>query len=306
MSNPRRDEIFAQAAKKLRSEFEELSVVPHNALKGHEAEDIIRKFLESHIPKRFSVGAGFILDPLGNISPQTDVIIYDAFNCPVYRASDEASIFPSNNVSVVIEVKSSLDKKELEDAWEKIAAIKGLTKTSPAEGPLLAQTAGVLFAFDSKLTLTKLSEHYRNQFVTKGIGRHIDYVVVLDKGIITLAAKLPGVDGWSPIILEGLGGSQAEGTHLAVSVSQFDEYTLDGFFRLLLTHLTLFRGIVDHPGFQFGEMPIKKKQQMLSYLTSITVEADPEIRDLKLKKYKKHVEEEFGKSPMPADWEKET
>ena len=69
--------------------------MPHNAVKGHEAEEIVKKFLADHIPKRFAVGSGFILDPVGNISRQTDVILYDAFNCSVYRVSNEASIFPS-------------------------------------------------------------------------------------------------------------------------------------------------------------------------------------------------------------------
>ncbi len=46
------------------------------------------------------------------------------------------------------------------------------------------------------------------------------------------------------------------------------------------------------------------KGQMLSYLTSITIEKDPEKRELKLKEYAKQVENEFLKSPIPKNWER--
>ena len=304
MSNARREEIFAQAAKKIRIDFQELSIIPHNALKGHEAESIVKKFLEDHIPKRFSVGGGFVLDPLGNISRQTDIIIYDAFNCPVYRASDDASIFPSNNVAAVVEVKSSLDKNELIDAWDKISAIKALAKSKPSEGPCISQTAGFLFAFDSKISLTKLSEHYVTLFNERGIGHHIDVIIVLDKGILTLIAKLPGIDRWNIMFMEGLGGAVAEGSHIGVSVGLFEEYTLDAFFRILIPRLSLFRHIVDHPGFQFDQMPIKRKEQMIHYMFSITEEKDPKLRQEKLKKYAEQVRQELSGTPLPKDWEK--
>ena len=129
MSTISRSEIFAQAARKMRADFEELTVVPHNASKGHEAEEIIRRFLNGHLPKRFAAGSGFILDPLGAVSNQTDVVIYDAHNCPVYRASDTAAIFPSNNVAAVVEVKSRLNKAAIYDAAEKIARIKAMSKS---------------------------------------------------------------------------------------------------------------------------------------------------------------------------------
>ena len=116
MPKTARQEIFAQASKKLRQDFEELSTVPHSALKGQEAEDIVRKFLKAHIPTRFDVGS----DNVDNISRQTDIIIYDALHCPKYRASETAAIIPSDNVAAVIEVKSALDKSSMEDAFVKI------------------------------------------------------------------------------------------------------------------------------------------------------------------------------------------
>lgn len=162
MVNPTRQTIFSQAARKLRHDFEELSVVPHSGLKGYQAEKIIRDFLNDHLPKRFSAGAGFIIDPYDNISKQTDVVIYDALNCPVYRASDEAAIFPSSNVAAVVEVKSSLDKERLEEAFNNVLKAKQLVKYRLPESPfpITSQTLGCLFAFSSSLTLDKITEHY--------------------------------------------------------------------------------------------------------------------------------------------------
>ena len=115
-----RQSIFEKASAKLRQDFDELYSVPHSALKGAEAEKIIRSFLNNHLPKRFSAGSGFIIDPSDKISRQTDVVVYDAINCPVYRASEEAAIFPSTNVAAVVEVKSKLNKDELISAFNNI------------------------------------------------------------------------------------------------------------------------------------------------------------------------------------------
>jgi len=75
MTRVTRKEIFAQAAKKLRNDFDELSsTILHSGVKGGEAEDLVRKFLQGHLPKRFDAGSGFIIDPHDGMSKQTDVI----------------------------------------------------------------------------------------------------------------------------------------------------------------------------------------------------------------------------------------
>lgn len=303
MTTLTRAEIFAQAARKLRSDFEALTVIPHKASKGHEAEEIIRRFLNGHLPKRFAAGSGFIIDPLGAVSNQTDVVVYDAHNCPVYRASDSAAIFPSNNVAIVVEVKSRLNKEAIEDAAAKIAKIKAMSKSKPPDMPFLvtAQTMGVLFAFASDIKLSTVGEHYKDTFRTHGIGRHIDSIAVLDQGIVTLAGRLPGLEGWNVAqMTEGLGGAPAEGSHLAVSIAEFKEHTLDVLLRLMLPHLAHFRQIVDHPGFDFASLPVKN-QMMLMYLMSITTETNPVRKAEKLRQYAAEVEREFSANPVPPE-----
>jgi hypothetical protein len=153
------------------------------------------------LPKRFDVGAGFIIDRLDNVSKQTDVIIYDALNCPVYRASQDAGVFPSDNVAATVEVKSCLDKDQLFAAFENILATKRLAKTPPPEFPgfITAQTMGCVFAFKSSITFEKICEHYTELLRTRGIGNHIDIILVLDKGIVMVWSKPPMFNKWGDI-----------------------------------------------------------------------------------------------------------
>jgi hypothetical protein len=300
MSFVTRQQIFAQAAKKLRQDFGELSTVPHSALKGHEAEKIVRAFLASHLPKRFGIGSGFIIDQHDALSKQTDVVIYDAINCPVYRASEDAGIFPSDNVAAIVEVKAKLDKERLIESYENIAAAKSLAKTKPAELPILqtTQTFGCVFAFESSLTLRTLAEHYAAIVRDKGLGRHIDEIVVLDRGLITLAGKPRGYE-WAPMFMEGFGGPATEGAHLGVCSHELGENSLDAFLRLLLAQLIHFRAMSSHPGFNWANM-LPGGQMMVEYVGSITHATDPKIREMNLKKYTEEAVEDFKKKATPA------
>jgi hypothetical protein len=69
--------------------------------------------LAGHLPERFGAGSGFIIDHNDAVSKQNDVIVYDAHKCPVYRASNDAAIIPSEYVAVVIDVKALLNEDKL-------------------------------------------------------------------------------------------------------------------------------------------------------------------------------------------------
>jgi len=302
MEQPTRQQIFEAAAKKLRHDFQGLTSVLHAGLRGGEAEDILRTFFRSHLPRRYDVASGFIIDQRDRVSKQTDVILYDALNCPTYRTSESAAILPANNVAAVVEVKSKLDGRGLDDAFEKIASVKALAKVrGPEDSPLLSQTHGSVFAFDSALSLDSIAERYRQRLQSHGIGHHADVICVLDKGLVTLVASIPGEAGWGIIFLEGLGGPTGEGSHLGVGVHLLEDSALDSFFRLVLAHLTLFRSMVDHPGFQWSQH-LPQGMMKLTYLTSITHETDPEKRRARLEEYRKRAKEMLSRSPVPTDW----
>ncbi|MDZ5650335.1 DUF6602 domain-containing protein [Nitrospirillum sp. BR 11828] len=286
MSKITRNELFRLAAKKLRADFVEAKAVPHNGLRGSELEEVVKNFFKEKIPKRFDVAGGIIIDQLDQTSKQSDIIIYDSLNCPSYRASNSASIIPSDNAAVVIEVKAKIDKQKLREAFEHARSVKSLAKTAYSETSsfVTTQTMFCLFAFDTPLKLNKILEHYREMIVEFGIGYHIDVIMILDKGVITLAGKIDNIQPWTTLMLQGFGGPKSEGTHIAASAVDAGENSLDMLFRYILVHLMHFRAMTGHPGFDWKK-DNKEFQMAISYITSITHENEPARRNEILRQY---------------------
>ena len=302
MTELTRQKVFQMASRKLRQEFEELGVIPHSGTKGGEAERLMRRFLNDHLPRRFSAVGGFIIDYQDKVSKQSDVVIYDALNCPAYRASDEAAILPNDNVAAIIEVKSTLDKERLKEAADNIRAAKSLAKTKISDGPFLVtiETLGCLFAFSSSLTLDRIAKHYSELLANQEVGSQIDIIAVLDRGTITFSAKMPTSPHWSPIVLYGLGGDAAEGVHLALGAQELGDNTLDAFLRMLIAHLASFRNSVDPSG-RLWRTPGGKQLVALTYLRSITMERDPVRREEKLRRYADEAAREFASYQTKED-----
>jgi len=195
------DALFRRAAKGLKDEFENIrATMPHHGTAGSEAEDLLIKFLNSHMPRRFAATSGFVVDMEDSVSKQCDVLVYDAENSPVYREGPTTQILPSDSIASVIEVKSNLDKAELEDAAEKIASVKRLKRSpvSNLDQPvnfsnfIVNNSLGVVFAYKAKTSLETLAMNLKE--INKKLPRAhwIDVVVVLDKGMIGYALEFPG------------------------------------------------------------------------------------------------------------------
>jgi hypothetical protein len=289
-----RTELFQRAAERLRSDFEESRVIEHSGVKGSEAEKLVRKFLNDHLPGRFRAGSGFIVDHKGAASPQTDVVIYDALNCPVYRLSDDGSVFPSDNVAAVVEVKSTLDKAELQDAWEKIALVKALDKTPDTDpGPFTTtNTIGLVFAFDCATSIDAIAKNYTSLLRQNGFDRHVDAILVLDEAVIFTSVRYLGSSTWYMWLVDP--SATNDGADLATSTSFAKRHSLDLLFRLLLTQLTRFRARVDHPGFDLPDPPLRR----VRYVTSVTHETDVKRRAEIFRERLTHVRAEFGKGNL--------
>ena len=70
-----------------------------------------------------------MIDKYSEMSGHEDVLIYDALSSPVYRYTEENQIISADAVASVVEIKSVLNKKELENAFEKISQVKKLHKS---------------------------------------------------------------------------------------------------------------------------------------------------------------------------------
>ena len=248
------DEVIASAGRQLRAEFAEIQKCnPHAAERGTEAEETLKEFLRQKLPRRFDVASGMAIGENDQISRQTDVIIYDAMNSPVYRTGSRVQILPRDNVAAVVEVKSKLNKEELRDTASKIADVKRI-KATPLCGVdqpvtfsdiITTSVLGCVFAFDSYTSLETLSENLKEiNSQQSDTSLWIDLVVVLDKGCISYALQpifQRDFIGW----LAGSSGNDFAVPPLYVHLvqSEFGDRTLNHFFVRLITHLTFFRKI---------------------------------------------------------------
>ena len=168
------DEIISSAGHQLREDFAEIQKCnPHAAERGSEAEATLKEFLRKKLPRRFDVASGIVIGCDNQISRQTDVIIYDAMNSPVYRTGSRLQILPRDNVACVIEVKSKLNKDELKDAADQPVTFSDIITTN---------VLGCVFAFDSYTSMETLAENLKEINSSQDASLWVDLVVVLDKG----------------------------------------------------------------------------------------------------------------------------
>lgn len=99
-------------------------IVDHPGEKGLEIENIVRSFFTDFIPRRFKCSEGFVIDHKRNLSKQTDIIIYDEMDIPGFLSYSNFNILPVEAVSVVCEVKTTLNLTELTNAFEKFDVIE--------------------------------------------------------------------------------------------------------------------------------------------------------------------------------------
>src|SRR5690606_11696638 len=112
-------EHLQSMARRLVYDFSEASVAGHPGLIGSARETPARVQLERVLPGNFGVGSGIVIDSFGGRSKQQDIVIYEKHLCPVFSINDtpDATYYPIEGVMAVGEVKSSLDKDKLEDAF---------------------------------------------------------------------------------------------------------------------------------------------------------------------------------------------
>ena len=130
------EKLFEGSLRRLRAEAEYFSrLTDHDPELGRLNETHLVRLLRSYLPPKIGIGTGFIASG-GNSprqSPQCDIVLYDAlYNAPLYK-SDAWSIYPIEMVYGVIEVKTTLSKRELKDAFEKCAKIRAMAKTSDSK-----------------------------------------------------------------------------------------------------------------------------------------------------------------------------
>ncbi len=296
-SIPSRGEIFRQAGKKLRHEFRQRYLAPEPEDSPRDYARNMRSFLNEHLPARFALGEGHLVDAADHVSPHCEAVVYDALNCPVYSAADASAIFPADCVAAVVEVRPALTSAELRDALARIGAIKSLRRSGifdPALGRIVTRPVfGALFAFRSVISFDALIQEYTRHLRDIGVGTHIDLIGVLDAGIVLLHASKFGLDQWFPLLVQD--SALGEGAHLAVGGLQLGEYALDGFYRFLLANVLASRATTPYAGFDWLKTEVRLSL-LLQYVSSVTEEPDPLKRTAVLDRYRHDAMRSLGLS----------
>lgn len=104
--------------------------IGHPTLKGDSSEGRWRAVLERHLPRRYRVCRGVVVDSAGMESDAIDIIIHDAHFCPLLLDKDGTCFVPAESVYAVFEAKQVLNAGEIAYAGEKAASVRRLHRTS--------------------------------------------------------------------------------------------------------------------------------------------------------------------------------
>lgn len=105
-------------------------VLPHAGERGRNDEERFREFLGRILPRKYSVGSGFVVcsETSVPVSSQTDVVLFDEFhNSPLHKELT-AHIYPVEIVYGTVEVKGRVEKRDLAKIVEDIAKMRALGK----------------------------------------------------------------------------------------------------------------------------------------------------------------------------------
>ena len=123
----------------------------HHGMAGNVRQILIEKLLLPLLPEGVHIGSGKVTDSSGNLSSETDIIIYDRRTVPPILYDEKLGVFPIETIYYVIEIKTTLTKSEFDKS------IRNGQKLRSLRGP---QPHSALFAFNSDLKNSKDSDRF--------------------------------------------------------------------------------------------------------------------------------------------------
>ena len=119
------DKFIARIGQRLVEQFDDARAATSPGTVGDAMEQPVRDQLEQILPRGIGVGESFVIDSAGGTSRQTDVILYEKEICPIFSVNNTpgTTYYPCESVIAIGEVKSTLDRGSLEDAFKKISSV---------------------------------------------------------------------------------------------------------------------------------------------------------------------------------------
>lgn len=144
--NQKFNKFFFNKSNELVQRYQTSSELRHRGSKGAAREIFIDTFLSELYPEKYIVGHGEIIDSYGNVSPQADIIVYDA-DLPVLDHGGPKQ-FLAEGVRAHIEVKSNFDKSDIYDALSLVSEVKNIRKSVPSR--VKATQRGITYGATAK------------------------------------------------------------------------------------------------------------------------------------------------------------
>jgi hypothetical protein len=190
------NEVFALEGRVL------TAVIPHMGERGSNDEERCRAFLARVLPRRYSIGTGFIVsaEPDAPPSPQQDIVIFDGFNNSPLHAELSASVYPVEMVYATMEVKGFLDRAKLRDAITSIGRVRALSmrgrylqlqpRESPPgrytpmkfKSPIKRPPTGLIFAYDTSYESLDRFQQALQEVIDEVGTAHLHGIVVVKHG----------------------------------------------------------------------------------------------------------------------------
>jgi hypothetical protein len=132
---------------RLQAEVEVFSdLVRHQGEKGRANELAFANFLAALLPRRFGIGTGMEIDHADAQSRQMDIVVYEQTDQPTLLAQTTQLLHPVEMVPVCVEVKTTLQVRDLDDFLKKRESLSNLEPIASYHHPLfllLAYNSGV-------------------------------------------------------------------------------------------------------------------------------------------------------------------
>jgi hypothetical protein len=174
-------------------------LIGHEGEKGGASEEVWRVLLRRHLPLRYQVDTGFVVDSRGAFSEQIDIIVFDRQYSPLVFELGSRRVFPAESVYAIFEAKQVANARNIKAAQAKACSVKSLFRTnlpvrhldgSPVQRPLLSILAGFL-ALESDWT-PAFGDPLRRALQTEDQNRFLDIGCVATAGL--LAGSSDGID----------------------------------------------------------------------------------------------------------------
>ncbi|QQG40561.1 MAG: hypothetical protein HYV37_03260 [Candidatus Levyibacteriota bacterium] len=123
-------EYFESFVDEIKGKFQRIkTLTSHRVTSGDYHEEILRTIIRNFLTKRYSVKKGFIYKGKGDVSNQIDIMIVDETMPAAYlfQEGDFAIVIPEA-VIAILEVKTTLNAGDFDNAVENIASAKRLSK----------------------------------------------------------------------------------------------------------------------------------------------------------------------------------